>query len=601
MRTLRRRVSHGLIEQEPGIGGCWPVATDHLIWAIAAYEVYNVTGNHKWLHEIYPIIKATLNKDLHYLWEPYFELIHGETSHPTVSEGIYPTWMTTTDIYSSMSLNTNAIFIATLRLMGTISEILNQDGAEYAALESKLSASLNNNLWMPSAGYYSEYLYGVANPIQSSTTDNLGQTLAILLGIANREMALSILTSTPIRPQGIAYTYPLRRDIQSIEEQESSPFMQTMWLLSAAKVKHMQALNFALSALYHRAATHGTYTIIPEATTSDNSRIGINALNCSAATAIAMRLYAGITFTPDSISFAPVIPSLLSGVKTITNFHYRNSNLTISITGTGSKIKSFAIDGITSHQHSFAGELHGDHTISIVMANDTPEPHTLTQITEPQFIAKSPSLSWTDSTTAKIDNIIQGLEYKTYINGEITDNAITDTYVVTDTANYHNIAIAPLNGYTCKPLEYLTQSAISTIEAELLAIKGTRHIKDKKLSKTFTELTIWKNTRIRFSYRAKNDGIYFVDVRYANGNGPNGPCRKSVIRALLADEQYIGDIIMPQLGDNDWTTTAFSNRIRVHLTPGIHIFTIEYKPLRNEPIDFASSSALLDYVRITRQ
>ena len=39
----------GRIIQDTGSGGAWPVSTDREIWCVAAWEVYKVTGDKKWL------------------------------------------------------------------------------------------------------------------------------------------------------------------------------------------------------------------------------------------------------------------------------------------------------------------------------------------------------------------------------------------------------------------------------------------------------------------------------------------------------------------------------------------------------------------------
>ena len=47
-----------------GTGGSWPVSTDRIIWAVAAWELYKVTGDGKWLDAIYPYIKQSVEDDI---------------------------------------------------------------------------------------------------------------------------------------------------------------------------------------------------------------------------------------------------------------------------------------------------------------------------------------------------------------------------------------------------------------------------------------------------------------------------------------------------------------------------------------------------------
>ena len=56
-KSLMRKVKNGHIIQDTGTGGSYPVSTDRIIWATAAWEIYKVTGDLNWLRQIYPVIK----------------------------------------------------------------------------------------------------------------------------------------------------------------------------------------------------------------------------------------------------------------------------------------------------------------------------------------------------------------------------------------------------------------------------------------------------------------------------------------------------------------------------------------------------------------
>ena len=60
--SLMRKVSDGRIIQDTGTGGSWPVSTDRMIWSLAAWEVYNVTGDREWLNTAYQIVKNRLRQ-----------------------------------------------------------------------------------------------------------------------------------------------------------------------------------------------------------------------------------------------------------------------------------------------------------------------------------------------------------------------------------------------------------------------------------------------------------------------------------------------------------------------------------------------------------
>ena len=57
---LRKVNKNGRIIQDTGTGGAWPCSTDRMIWAVAAWELYKVTGDKDWLQQAYMIIKTPL-------------------------------------------------------------------------------------------------------------------------------------------------------------------------------------------------------------------------------------------------------------------------------------------------------------------------------------------------------------------------------------------------------------------------------------------------------------------------------------------------------------------------------------------------------------
>ena len=64
MISLMKKVNpSGQIIQDTGSGGAWPISTDRMIWTLAAYEIYKVTGDKKWLEKVYPIALRSIEKD----------------------------------------------------------------------------------------------------------------------------------------------------------------------------------------------------------------------------------------------------------------------------------------------------------------------------------------------------------------------------------------------------------------------------------------------------------------------------------------------------------------------------------------------------------
>ncbi|MEO5908060.1 MAG: hypothetical protein ABIR50_05700, partial [Ginsengibacter sp.] len=93
MISLKKKVKNGKIIQDTGTGGAFPISSDREIWAVAAWEVYKVTGDKDWLKYVYGVIKNSINDDLHNIHDPQTGMMKGESSFLAWREQIYPTWM----------------------------------------------------------------------------------------------------------------------------------------------------------------------------------------------------------------------------------------------------------------------------------------------------------------------------------------------------------------------------------------------------------------------------------------------------------------------------------------------------------------------------
>ena len=58
------------IIQDTGTGGAYPVSTDRMIWAVAAWEIYKATGDMDWLQNTFIIIKNSIDDDIKNDYDP---------------------------------------------------------------------------------------------------------------------------------------------------------------------------------------------------------------------------------------------------------------------------------------------------------------------------------------------------------------------------------------------------------------------------------------------------------------------------------------------------------------------------------------------------
>jgi hypothetical protein len=94
-------------------------------------------------------------------------------------------------------------------------------------------------------------------------------------------------------------------------------------------------------------------------------------------------------------------------------------------------------------------------------------------------------------------------------------------------------------------------------------------------------------------------GLYAVDFRYANGNGPTNTNNKCAIRTLRMGPKLLGTIVLPQRGVDEWSNWGFSNAVLVQLDKGTHQLTLAYEPA-NTNMNGAVNQAMLDYLRVQK-
>ena len=100
MKSLNARVRNGEVEQDTGTGGSWPISSDRVVWGMAAWEVYCLTGDAGWLARSCRVLEKTCMRDEQVL-AATGGLVKGESSFLDWREQSYPAWMTSADIGDS--------------------------------------------------------------------------------------------------------------------------------------------------------------------------------------------------------------------------------------------------------------------------------------------------------------------------------------------------------------------------------------------------------------------------------------------------------------------------------------------------------------------
>lgn len=612
LRSLRAKLKEGpngpIIIQDTGTGGSWPVSSDRIVWAMAAWEIYKITGDKSMLNEAIHAIENTLNNDMRVVWNPSYKLMQGEQSYLDWREQTYPKWMQPKDIYESMCLGTNVMFAEAFKVRDAMIEALpdNDVVPMWLGIDKEIANSINNNLWIPNMGYYSEYLYGGFYPIQSQAVDNLGQALAIIFDVANREMSRSIISKTPYTPYGISSVYPQLPDIKPYHNDAVWPFVQAYWNIAAAKTKNMAAVEKGLGAIFRAAALFSTNKELFVGHNGDFRGTAVNSdsqlWSCTGMAAMIYRVIMGMDFKPDGISFSPIVPPALKGEKTLSGIRYRNANLTVKVIGTGVNIKSFTVNGKEEITRSLPADIEGDVEVVITMDNKL-APRSEVNDCVQEWMPATPIITWNGEEKGTIENFRPGIAYNITVNSNFLDQLTTSTVNFVPQEEYSLMDVVPVlketwSGYTNRPYEYIPASALTLVDAKEMGATGTSLIKDKSLAEKFIETSRQVNPDIDFDVTVNEGGDYLFDVRYANGCGPINTENKCALRILYINGAEAGPIVMPQRGIDEWLSTGFSNMIPVKLKAGVNRLSLK---LEIDNMNGEVNTALIRYARVIKQ
>jgi hypothetical protein len=604
--SLMRKVKNGRIIQDTGTGGAYPVSTDRIIWATAAWELYKATGDQEWLKNAYTIIKNSADDDAENVYDQATGLVKGESSFLDWREQTYPVWMQPADIFESMNLGTNAVHYHANVVLSAMALLLNDKAAslKYKTKAEKIKAGINKYLWMNDKGYYGQYLYGRNFRMLSLRSETLGEALCVLFSIPDAIRQKSVIANTPVMAYGISCIYPQIPGIPPYHNDAVWPFVQSYWAQAAAKAGNEKAVMESISAIYRPAAMFLTNKENFVAGTGDFAGTHINSSNMlwslSGNISLIHKVLFGVQFMPDHLVFHPFVPMALKGNRTMSNFKYRKSVLNIEMTGFGNSISSFLLDGKPVQGATIPATLFGVHAIKIVLSNNfntSGEIHKVedyTSLPTPIVNSEGNTLSWIGIAGAK--------EYRVIKNGKIYLHTKETKVVVKDSlaSDYQVMAVDEqgVASFACEPILLGNTSKASIYEAE--DYSSPSDLKYKGFSgKGFVEISKTLNQTVVIPVSVKQSGYYVIDYRYSNGNGPVNTENKCAVRALYLDVKNIGTLVFPQRGKGEWSNWGFTNSVRIYIPKGDHKIRLSFNPA-NENMNGAINQAMIDYLRICR-
>jgi len=587
----------GRIVQDLGTGGSWPVSTDRVAWAVAAWEVYAVTGDRDWLRSAFDIIRRSAEADLETAFDDETGLFYGESSFLDWREQSYPRWMQPADIYRSQALGTNALHYAAYRILAKMANTLGEDSGPYTRRADTVRAGMNRYLWQPDRGYYGQFRYGRNYPSLSPRAEALGEAFAVLFGVATPDRRTRLAASMPVVSFGIPSFWPYSADVPAYHNAGIWPQVGGFWTWAAAEAGNTAAVEHGLASLYRPAALFVTNKENMVAATGHFEGTELNSDrflgSVGASLAGIYRVLLGMRFHENGLEFRPSIPRAYAGQRQLSGFTYRNAVLTVDIEGFGNRVAEAYLNGERLASATVPDDLSGAQHVLLIMNGEWPDTRLNLVRNVDAPATPNPRL---EDTRLSWPAVAGAAYYRLYRNGEPVERvAGTQTQVeISDRLGEYQLAAIDASGSTSflsDPLRVVAQAGVAVLSPDGVA--------DRPEPDSWVLLTPKQNTAVTFSFEVPATACYSVDALYVNGSGPINSGNSAAIRSLLHNENRVGPLVMPHRGKNNWEAWGYSHSLRVVLEQGEHVFTLAYTDDdRNMSIDV--NDVRLKHLRVTR-
>ncbi|GAB3451974.1 MGH1-like glycoside hydrolase domain-containing protein [Actinophytocola sediminis] len=346
--------------------GGWPNLSDAIVGAVGAWACYVATGDLEFLRWSHGVTRASLARAEREVFDG--GLFRGCASFMESNSGYPPRFaFRGRAVGATSALSTNVLHHRGYALAARAAVLLGEDPAPFADRAAASRRAINERLWLPERGHYAYYE-------GSDRWEGLGTALALLWGVADDETAAAVFrTVTPTR-HGLPCLWPrfpvwgpwLWRDEYHYHNGTVWPFVQGYWGWAAASRGAVEVFAAELAALTELAGNAATFH---EFYRQDTGRPDGSARQLwSAAGYLALVHYGlfGMSFDGNEIRFRPVVPAGFPRLR-LSGFAHRGLTMEVTVTGAGTRVTAFTVDGVARADHAVPATLTGHHRVEITL------------------------------------------------------------------------------------------------------------------------------------------------------------------------------------------------------------------------------------------
>ena len=386
--SVVRRDAHGrlIVQQDDQ---WW----DQVIWVVAAWNHFLVTGDRTFLAPAYQAAQDTLAEDKRKHFNPDRGLFEGAAflndgiagyptppADPTESRGSFVLDYPGAD--KVMALSTNCLYVGAYRAAAQMATELHrppEEAARSIAAADALTVRIRDTFWLAGQGRFG-YLLSPEGSLDPSQ-EGAGLAFAMLFGVASPDQAASVLRVAHVEPNGMTDVWPsfLRYSADRPGRHNAIiwPPIESFWAEAAARAGDLPVFSRELETLARLAhrdrdkfwEIYNSQTGLPDGGWQVRRQWLSAPDQTWSATGYLRMIHAGLfgmRFQGEGLAFAPALPEGWGDVS-LTRVRYRRAVLRIRLHGAGTIVRSFQLDGVEQAARRIPSGLQGEHTVDIVL------------------------------------------------------------------------------------------------------------------------------------------------------------------------------------------------------------------------------------------
>lgn len=573
-----------VFEQDTGSGGSYPVSTDKIITMLSVWETYLTDGNKEHLSYFYDICNNTIMQDMNVAYDGEAGLFRGETCGLDWRDQTYPDWTSETydsglsAIAESKTASVNAIYCRVLEIMSKAAKVLGKgEQAEqaWAKMAQDLSDKIKSRLWNDRLGLYTSWEYpGYMGNVQAEKADVLGNGFALWFNIGNDTQLNKISENYPLVPYGADTVYPqkqgkLKNANKIYHNFGIWPGWESVLMVGAGYRNNKALAEEIFNSNVRGAATSLTQKEVINYLTGEGVESDQQLWSIAGTLAGYYRVMFGMNYDENGITFNPYIPAWMKGPFELSNYKYRNAVLKINLSGTGDKVKSFKVDGVSKdiNTYVFPCDSTGNHTIDIVMENsgtkykiNKSEDNLVVCPEMPTMTYSNGKLTWTQKN---------GLKYKLWTGKEYIDVSGGSYNVDKTVYGCYSLMAVSADG-VCSELSkpIVVSPDRIKIEAESGSVSNTNLISSGYVIDKRSQ-----SAKLTLSVNIPKKGKYLLSGIYNNsGDATSGI--SCAIRSVYVDGADKGTLVFPEVNSSRKNQT--STHLPLELEQGVHTVKVFY-------------------------